>query len=93
MVEQYGVLRGLLTVKDIMRFMHTLHESDANIGRASLTAASAETWDEYSGTLRTLLEESWEWASLWMGKTVDWVRDRTSMAMRLPNAGGARSFG
>jgi chloride channel 3/4/5 len=72
LVEQYGVLRGLLTVKDVMRFLHEL-ESTAGLG-ASASITSAEVWDEYRGTLRTVLERTWEWASERIDRTVAWAR-------------------
>lgn len=71
-MEHYGILRGLLTVKDVMRFLHEL-ENTAGLGvNASIT--SAEVWDDYRGTLRTVLERTWEWTSDRMDRTVAWAR-------------------
>jgi len=72
LVEQYGVLRGLLTVKDVMRFLHELDSTEGLGASASIT--SAEVWDEYRGTLRTVLERTWEWASERIDRTVTWAR-------------------
>lgn len=91
MVEQHGILKGLLTVKDIMRFMHTLDKDNPSPAAVSLRAASAETWDDYRGSLRTLLEDIWEWTSLQLDNTIHWVKGRTGIAMRLPTTSRSRT--
>lgn len=55
-MEQFGRLQGLITVKDVLRFSASLEHAHE----------ATETWDDYRGSLNTLLEESWVWTSdLW----------------------------
>ncbi|KAF8322212.1 hypothetical protein DL93DRAFT_2124058 [Clavulina sp. PMI_390] len=71
LVEQFGQLRGLLTVKDVMRF---LHELESTAGPTTNEFIPLEVWDEYQGTLRNVLERSWEYASARVDALLSWAR-------------------
>ncbi|GLB37818.1 putative chloride channel [Lyophyllum shimeji] len=60
LVENHGVLTGLVTVKDVLKFIATkpFHEP---------------SWDERGG-LDGLLEEVWTWATDVIHRTVSWSR-------------------
>ncbi|KAG9124943.1 glycerol ethanol, ferric requiring protein [Ceratobasidium sp. 392] len=53
LVEYHGSLAGLITVKDVLRFIVSTEHSHA---------ASGSVWDD-PGALNGLLEEAWLWAS------------------------------
>ena len=51
-VEQHGQLVGLVTVKDVLRFIATEHPDDSSWdGRASLDDLVEETWTRTSSAL------------------------------------------
>lgn len=73
LVEQYGKLCGLLTIKDIIRFLHELEATSGHSpGGINIDVTSAEIWDEYGGTLRTVLETTWEWAADRLDRFIRW---------------------
>lgn len=61
LVEEHGSLLGLVTVKDVLRFIAT---EKPNHG---------PSWDERGG-LDGLLEEVWTWATDIIYKSVSWGR-------------------
>jgi len=61
LVEDHGVLSGLVTVKDVLKFIAT-EKPDHR-----------PSWDERGG-LDGLLEEVWTWASAIISRTVQWSR-------------------
>ncbi|KAF8160682.1 Cl-channel protein [Crassisporium funariophilum] len=61
LVEDHGVLSGLVTVKDVLKFIAT-EKPDHR-----------PSWDERGG-LDGLLEEVWVWASNILSRTVQWSR-------------------
>jgi chloride channel 3/4/5 len=66
LVEQFGTLRGLLTVKDVLRFTTSLESSH--------DAHDTETWDDYRGSLRDILEGTWVWTSAIIEQFSSFVR-------------------
>ncbi|RDB25505.1 hypothetical protein Hypma_007512 [Hypsizygus marmoreus] len=60
LVESHGVLAGLVTVKDVLRFIATKPKHEPS-------------WDERGG-LDGLLEEVWTWATDIIHRTVSWSR-------------------
>jgi chloride channel 3/4/5 len=60
LVEDHGVLSGLVTVKDVLRFIATLPTHEPS-------------WDERGG-LDGLLEEAWTWAANIVYRIVSWSR-------------------
>ena len=60
-MEDHGALSGLVTVKDVLRFIAT-EKPDRE-----------PSWDERGG-LDGLLEEVWEWAASVMYRIVSWSR-------------------
>lgn len=63
LVEQFGTLVGLLTVKDILRFA-ALQEH----------AATPEPAVDTSGALQDVLEEVWSWSSERFEAVLDWLQ-------------------
>lgn len=61
LVEEHGLLVGLVTVKDVLRFIATEKPDHS------------PSWDERGG-LDGLLEEAWTWASDAVYRTVSWGR-------------------
>lgn len=61
LVEDHGTLVGLITVKDVLRFI-ALEKPDRE-----------PSWDERGG-LDGLLEEVWTWATNIMYHVVSWSR-------------------
>lgn len=61
LVEDHGVLAGLVTVKDVLRFIAT-EKPDQE-----------PSWDERGG-LDGMLEEVWTWASGAVYRIVSWSR-------------------
>lgn len=61
LVEDHGVLVGLVTVKDVLRFIATEKPDHG------------PSWDERGG-LDGLLEEAWTWASETVYRMVSWSR-------------------
>ncbi|KAF9462474.1 chloride channel [Collybia nuda] len=60
LVEDHGVLSGLVTVKDVLRFIATL-------------PAHEPSWDDRGG-LDGLLEEAWTWAAETIYRVMTWGR-------------------
>jgi len=61
LVEDHGILVGLVTVKDVLRFIATEKPDHG------------PSWDERGG-LDGLLEEAWTWASDAVYRTISWSR-------------------
>ncbi|TDL26017.1 hypothetical protein BD410DRAFT_716180 [Rickenella mellea] len=61
LVEQYGTLVGLITVKDVLRFTTTLH-------------SQTPSWEERGG-LDSLLEEAWTWTGDTLHRVLTWFRN------------------
>lgn len=59
LVEEHGVLAGLVTVKDVLRFIAT-------------SPAHEPSWDERGG-LDGLLEELWTWGSDLGQRILSWT--------------------
>jgi hypothetical protein len=62
LVEERGRLRGLLTMKDVLRFTE---RAGAHLGE-----------DEHAGALGEALEEGWDWATDKWTQAVAWGRRR-----------------
>lgn len=60
LVEDHGVLTGLVTVKDVLRFIATLPSREPS-------------WDDRGG-LDGLLEEVWRWVEDVTNRIVSWSR-------------------
>ncbi|KAF8236060.1 Cl-channel protein [Tricholoma matsutake] len=60
LVEDHGVLTGLVTVKDVLRFIATLPSHEPS-------------WDDRGG-LNGLLEEAWRWVAEIIYKIMSWSR-------------------
>lgn len=69
LVEDHGVLSGLVTVKDVLKFIAT----EKHDRRPS--------WDERGG-LDGLLEEMWTWASRQVSKVLHWSRKSLQVCLR-----------
>ncbi|KZP34403.1 Cl-channel protein [Athelia psychrophila] len=65
LVEDHGKLVGLVTVKDVLKFM-AMEQHDGN--------RSAESWDELRGGLGDLVEESRTWSGRVAENCVAWCR-------------------
>ncbi|KAJ8077955.1 glycerol ethanol, ferric requiring protein [Marasmius tenuissimus] len=66
LVEEHGALVGLVTVKDVLRFIAT----------EKLDQAHGPSWDERGG-LDGILEEMWTWTSGVVFHITSWIRRRT----------------
>jgi len=63
LVEQYGALVGLITVKDVLRFTASSEHSNS----------TASVWND-PGALNSVLEEAWNWASEVVNRFAGWGR-------------------
>jgi len=73
LVEHCGMLRGLLTIKDVIRFKTAFALTEGGIS-LPLGLDNPEVWDEYRGSLRTLLERSWAWTTHEIESLIAWIR-------------------
>jgi chloride channel 3/4/5 len=69
LVEDHGVLSGLVTVKDVLKFI------------ATEKVDHRPSWDERGG-LDGLLEEIWTWASRQVSKVLHWSRRLLQVCLR-----------
>ena len=67
------MLRGLLTIKDVIRFKTAFALTEGGIS-LPLGLDNPEVWDEYRGSLRTLLERSWAWTTHKIENLIAWIR-------------------
>ncbi|KAG8926196.1 glycerol ethanol, ferric requiring protein [Tulasnella sp. 418] len=69
LVEQYGSLVGLITVKDVLRFIASNRQTHTRSRSNSVSVL-----DTTRGSLDGLLEEAWTWMTEYTDRVQEWAR-------------------